>query len=82
MGKREVNQLSTVDVVINILIANVAAGGIVEEQYWLDALGGVLVIVALQIIMAKIQINHPTHVMLLKANHRWSLKMEASITVN
>ena len=34
MGKREVNQLSTVDVVINILIANVAAGGIVEEQYW------------------------------------------------
>ena len=59
MGKREVNQLSTVDVVINILIANVAAGGIVEEQYWLDALGGVLVIVALQIIMAKIQINHP-----------------------
>ena len=47
MGKREVNQLSTVDVVINILIANIAAGGIVEEEYWLDALGGVLVIVAL-----------------------------------
>lgn len=59
MGKREINQLSTVDVVINILIANIAAGGIVDEQYWLDALGGVLVIVALQIIMAKIQINHP-----------------------
>ena len=32
MGKREINQLSTVDVVINILIANIAAGGIVEEQ--------------------------------------------------
>lgn len=42
MGKREVNQLSTVDIVINILIANVVAGGIVEEEYWLDALGGVL----------------------------------------
>ena len=59
MGKREVNQLSTVDIVINILIANIAAGGIVDEQYWLDALGGVLVIVALQILMAKFQLNHP-----------------------
>ena len=59
MGKREVNQLSTVDVVINILIANIAAGGIVEEEYWLDALGGVLVIVALQIVMAKLQLNKP-----------------------
>lgn len=59
MGKREVNQLSTVDIVINILIANVAAGGIVEEEYWLDALGGVLVLVLLQILMAKFQIIHP-----------------------
>lgn len=59
MGKREVNQLSTVDVVINILIANIAAGGIVEEEYWLDALGGVLVIVALQIVMAELQLNKP-----------------------
>ena len=59
MGKREVNQLSTVDVVINILIANIAAGGIVEEEYWLDALGGVLVIVALQIVLAKLQLNKP-----------------------
>ena len=59
MGKREVNQLSTVDIVINILIANVAAGGIVEEQYWMDALGGVLVIVALQILMAKLQLKKP-----------------------
>lgn len=59
MSKREVNQLSTVDIVINILIANVAAGGIVEEEYWLDALGGVLVLVLLQILMAKFQIIHP-----------------------
>ncbi len=59
MGKREVNQLSSVDIVINILIANIAAGGIVEEQYWLDSLGGVIVIVALQIIMAKIQLKKP-----------------------
>lgn len=59
MGKREVNQLSTVDIVINILIANVAAGGIVEEEYWLDALGGVLVLVMLQILMAKFQIKYP-----------------------
>ncbi|MDE5976943.1 MAG: DUF421 domain-containing protein [Turicibacter sp.] len=59
MGKREVNQLSTVDIVINILIANVAAGGIVEEEYWLDALGGVIMLVLLQILMAKFQIIHP-----------------------
>lgn len=59
MGKREVNQLSTVDIVINILIANVAAGGIVQEEYWMDALGGVLVIVALQILMAKLQLKKP-----------------------
>ena len=59
MGKREVNQLSSVDIVINILIANIAAGGIVEEQYWIDALGGVIIIVILEILMSKIQIKYP-----------------------
>lgn len=59
MGKREVNQLSTVDIIINILIANIAAGGIVEEEYWLDALGGVVIIVILQILMAKLQLRYP-----------------------
>lgn len=59
MGKREINQLSSVDIVINILIANIAASGIVEEKFWMDAFGGVVVIVLLQVIMAKIQIGHP-----------------------
>lgn len=59
MGKREINQLSSVDIVINILIANIAAAGIVEEEFWMDALGGVIVVVILQIIMAKVQISHP-----------------------
>lgn len=59
MGKREVNQLSTVDIIINILIANIAAGGIVEEEYWLDAIGGVVIIVILQILMAKLQLRYP-----------------------
>ena len=59
MGKREVNQLSSVDIVINILIANIAAGGIVEEEYWIDALGGVIIIVILEILMSKIQIKYP-----------------------
>ena len=59
MGKREINQLSSVDIVINILIANIAASGIVEEKFWFDAFGGVVMIVILQVIMAKIQIGHP-----------------------
>lgn len=57
MGKRELNQLGSVDIVINILIANIAASGIVEEDFWLDALGGVVIVVALQIIMAKVQLK-------------------------
>ena len=59
MGKREVNQLSSVDIVINILNANIAAVGIFEEQYWIDALGGVIIIVILEILMSKIQIKYP-----------------------
>lgn len=58
MGKRELNQLSAVDIVINLLIANIAASGIVEEDFWLDALGGVIMIVLLQLIMSKIQLHN------------------------
>ncbi|WP_195927260.1 DUF421 domain-containing protein [Turicibacter sanguinis] len=57
MGKRELNQLGAVDVVINILIANIAASGIVEESFWVDAFGGVVMIVTLQFLMSKIQLH-------------------------
>ena len=57
MGKRELNQLGAVDVVINILIANIAASGIVEESFWVDAFGGVVMIVTLQVLMSKIQLR-------------------------
>ena len=57
MGKRELNQLGAVDVVINILIANIAASGIVEESFWVDAFGGVVMIVTLQVLMSKIQLH-------------------------
>ncbi|MTP73565.1 DUF421 domain-containing protein [Turicibacter sanguinis] len=57
MGKRELNQLGAVDVVINILIANIAASGIVEESFWIDAFGGVVMIVILQVLMSKIQLH-------------------------
>ncbi|MFQ7058786.1 MAG: DUF421 domain-containing protein, partial [Turicibacter sanguinis] len=54
---RELNQLGAVDVVINILIANIAASGIVEESFWVDAFGGVVMIVTLQVLMSKIQLH-------------------------
>ena len=57
MGKRELNQLGAVDVVINILIANIAASGIVEESFWVDSFGGVVMIVILQVLMSKIQLH-------------------------
>lgn len=59
MGKRELGQLSTFDFVINMVMANVAAGGITGDGIWIDALMGVFVMVALQIIFAKIQIRKP-----------------------
>lgn len=59
MGKREISQLSIFDFVMNLIIADIAATGIVQEDYWLDSLGGVLVIVLLQVIMAKIQVRFP-----------------------
>ena len=57
MGKRELNQLGAVDVVINILLANIAASGIVEESFWVDSFGGVVMIVILQVLMSKIQLH-------------------------
>jgi len=60
MGKRELCQLGIFDFVINLIIADVAATGIVEEKFWLDSLGGLAVLVFLQIMMAKIQIKYPT----------------------
>ena len=58
MGKREISQLSIVDFVMNLIIADIVAEGIVQEENWLDALVGLLILVALQIIMAKIQIKY------------------------
>jgi len=57
MGKRELGQLSTFDFVINMVMANVAAGGITGDGIWVDAMMGVFVMVSLQIIFAKIQIG-------------------------
>lgn len=58
LGKRELNQMSSMDIVMNILIANIAASGIVDESFWLDAFGGVVVIVTIQLIVAKYQIKN------------------------
>ena len=60
MGKREISQLGIFDLVINLIIADVAATGIVEENYWLDSLGGLAVLVILQILVAKLQLKYPT----------------------
>jgi len=59
MGSREISQLSIFDFVVNLVIADVAATGIVQEEYWADSLGGLLVLVLLQILMAKVQIKFP-----------------------
>ena len=57
MGKRELNQLGAVDVFLKILISNIAASGIVEESFWVDSFGGVVMIVTLQVLMSKIQLH-------------------------
>ena len=59
MGKREISELSIFDFVMNLIIADIVATGIVEEQFWLDSLTGLIALVALQIIMAKFQLKHP-----------------------
>jgi len=58
MGKGEISELSIFDFVMNLIIADVVATGIVEEQFWLDSLTGLVVLVALQIILSKIQSKH------------------------
>ena len=58
LGKRELNQLSSLDVVMNIFIANMAASGIVDESRWLEALAGVLLIVCLQLLMNYAQLRY------------------------
>jgi len=59
MGKREISELSIFDFVMNLIIADIVATGIVEEQFWLDSFTGLVVLVVLQIIMAKFQLKHP-----------------------
>ena len=59
MGKREISELSIFDFVMNLIIADIVATGIVEEQFWLDSLTGLIALVALQIIMAKFQLKNP-----------------------
>lgn len=59
MGAREISQLSIFDFVMNLVIADVAATGIVEEKYWADSLGGLLILVVLQITVSKFQIKFP-----------------------
>jgi len=59
MGKREISELSIFDFVMNLIIADVVATGIVEENFWLDSFTGLVAIVALQLIMAKFQLKIP-----------------------
>ena len=59
MGKREISELSIFDFVMNLIIADVVATGIVEEQFWLDSLTGLIALVSLQLIMAKFQLKNP-----------------------
>ena len=59
MGKREISELSIFDFVMNLIIADVVATGIVEEKFWLDSLTGLITLVALQLIMAKFQLKNP-----------------------
>jgi len=58
MGKGEISELSIFDFVMNLIIADVVATGIVEEKFWLDSLTGLIALVALQIILSKIQSKH------------------------
>ena len=59
MGKREISELSIFDFVMNLIIADIVATGIVEEKFWLDSLTGLVALVSLQLIMAKFQLKNP-----------------------
>ena len=59
MGKAERSELSIFDMVINLMIADVVATGIVEERFWLDSLTGLVSLVALQILFSRLQSKFP-----------------------
>lgn len=59
MGRRELGQLSIFDFIMNLVMANVVAAGIIDENVLWDSLGGLLIMVALQIFMAKLQMKKP-----------------------
>lgn len=59
MGKREISELSIFDFVMNLIIADIVATGIVEEKFWLDSLTGLIALVTIQVIMAKVQLKIP-----------------------
>ena len=59
MGKREISELSIFDFVMNLIIADIVATGIVEETFWLDSFTGLVALVTLQLIMARFQLKNP-----------------------
>ena len=59
MGKREMSSLSIFDFVMNLIMADIVASGIVEEEFWLDAFVALVVLVLLQVTMARIQMRNP-----------------------
>ena len=58
MGKAEISELSIFDFVMNLIIADIVATGIVQEEFWIDSLGALFALVLLQIILSKIQSKH------------------------
>lgn len=59
MGKREISELSIFDFVMNLIIADIVATGIVEETFWLDSFASLVALVTLQLMMAKFQLKNP-----------------------
>jgi len=59
MGKREMSQLGVFDFVLNLIIANIAANGVTDHENWAESLTGIIILVALQILVAKIQLHLP-----------------------
>lgn len=74
MGKREISELSIFDFVMNLIIADIVSTGIVEETYWLDSLSGLIVLVTIQVIMAKLQLKIP--------KLRTQIDAECSVIIN
>ncbi len=75
MGKREVGELSIVDLIVSILIAELAAMSI--EQYNKSiflSLIPMIVLVLLQIVLAKLSLKHPKLRTLLDGNHHFIIE--------